>query len=242
MVDSLWPQASFSFVISWSLLKLMSIELVMPSNHLFLCYPLLILPSIFPSIRVFSNELSLHIRWPKYWSFIISPSNERTVLISYTIDWLNLLAVQGTLKSLYGPTFTSIYDYWKKSYFWTRQTFVSKVMSLLFNTLSRFVTPFLPRSKLLLISRLQSSSAVVLELPKIKSATVSTVSTVSPSICHEMMWTDAMISVFWMLNFKSTFSLSSFTFIRRLFSYSSLLVIRMVPSAYLRLLIFLMEV
>ena len=122
-------QASLSFTISWSLLKLMSIELVMPSNHLILSYPLLLLPSIFPSIRVFSNESALPIRWPKYWSFSfsISPSNENLGLISFRIDWFDCLAVQGTLKSLlqfksinssvlsllYGPTLTSIHDYWK---------------------------------------------------------------------------------------------------------------------------------
>ena len=93
-------QASLSFTISWSLLKLMSIELVMPSNHLILCPPLLLLPSIFPSIRAFSNESALHIRWPKYWNFNISPSNEYSGLISFRIDWFDLLAVQGTLKSL----------------------------------------------------------------------------------------------------------------------------------------------
>ena len=118
----------------------------------------------------------------------------------------------------------------------TRRTFVGKVMSLLFNMLTRLVITFLPRSKRLLISWLQSPSAVILEPPKIKSATVSTV---SPSICHEVMGPDAMIFVFWMLSFKPTFSLSSFTFIKRLFSSSSLSAIRVVSSAYLRLLIFL---
>ena len=121
-------QASLSFTVSWSLLKLMSIELVMPSHHLVLCFPLLLLSSIFPSIRVFSNESALGIRWPEYWSFScnIHPSNEYSRLISFRIDWFNLLAVQGTLKSLfqhhsssglslfYGPTLTSIHGYWKK--------------------------------------------------------------------------------------------------------------------------------
>ena len=125
-------QASLSIANSWSLLKLMSIESVMPSNHLIFCHPLLLLPSFFPSIRVFSKESVLHIRWPKYWSFSfsISPSNKYSGLISFRIDWLDLLAVQGTLKSLlehhsskasilqhssflYSPAFTSIHDYWK---------------------------------------------------------------------------------------------------------------------------------
>ena len=139
MSDSVTPwtaahQASLSIVNSRSLIKLMSIELVMPSNHLMLCHPLLLPPSIFPSIRVFSNESVLHIRWPKYWSFSISPSNEYSGLISFTMEWLDLLAVQGTLKSLlqhhsskasiswhsvflYGPTLTSMYDYWKNHSF-----------------------------------------------------------------------------------------------------------------------------
>ena len=128
-------QVSLSITNSWNLLKLMSIESVMPSNHLILCYPLLLLPSIFPSIRVFSNEAALHIRWPKYWSFSfhISPSNEYAGLISFRIDWLDLLADQGTLKSpqapqfksisssalnlVYGPTRTSVHDYWKNHSF-----------------------------------------------------------------------------------------------------------------------------
>ena len=144
----------------------MSIESVMPSNHLILCRPLLLLPSIFPSIRVFSKESVLSIRWPKYWSFSfsISPSNEYSGLIYFRMDWLHLLAVQGTLKSLlqhhsskevlsflYSPTLTSIPDYWKTIAL-TRWTFVGKVMSLLFNMLSSLVITFLPRSKHLLIS------------------------------------------------------------------------------------------
>ena len=186
----------------------------MPSNHLFLCHPLLLLPSIFPSIRVFSNESTLCIRWPKYWSFSfnISPSNEHIGLISFKMDWLDLLAVQGTLKSLLqhhsskAPIFqcsaffivhlSHPYMTTGKTIALTRQTFVDKVMSLLFNMLSRLVITFLPRSKCLLISWLQSPSAVILEPRKIKSATVSTVSTVSPSICHEVMGPDAMILVF----------------------------------------------
>ena len=191
-----------------SLLKLMSIKSVMPFNHLILCHQSF-LPSIFPNIRVFSNESLLRIRWPKYWSFSISPSNECAGLISFRIDWLDLLAVQGTLKSLlqqyssksvnssvfsllYGPTLTSIHDYWKNHNL-DYKTFVSKLTSLLLNMLSRLVIAFLPRSKHLLISWLQSPSAVILEPKKIKSVTVSTVSS---SIFHEVMVLDAMIFVF----------------------------------------------
>ena len=176
-----------------------STELVMPSNHLILCCPLLLLPLIFPSIRVFSNESALHIRWPKYWSFSfnISPSNEHPGMISFRLDWLDLFAVQGTLKSLlqhhslkasilWHSAFLTIqfshpYMTTGKTIALTRQTFVDKVMSLLFNMLSGLVITFLPRSKCLLISWLQSPSAVILEPPKIMSATASTV---SPSICH----------------------------------------------------------
>ena len=165
----------------------------MPSNHLILCHPLLLLPSIFLSIRVFSNESALHIRWPQYWSFSfnISPSNEYSGLISFRMDWLDLLAVQGTLKSLlqHHSSKASILQYSAffilqlshpymttgKAIALTRWTFVGKVMSLLFNMLSRLVITFLPRSKCLLISWLQSPSAVILEPPKIKTATVSTV-------------------------------------------------------------------
>ena len=170
-------QVSLSATISWSLPKLMSIELVMPSNHLILCHPLLLLPSIFPSIGVFSNESALQIRWPKYWSFSfsISPSNEYSRLISFRIDWFDLLAVHGILKSLLRHH---------------SLTFVGKVMPLLFNALSRSVIAFLPRSKHLLISWLQSPSAVILEPKKIKSATVSTF---SPSICREEMGPEDMI-------------------------------------------------
>ena len=174
-------QASGSITNSWSLLKLMSIELVMSFNHLTLCRPLLFLPSIFPSIRVFSNESVLHIRWPKYWSFSfsISHSNEYPGLISFRMDWLDLLAVQGTLKSLlqhhsskasilwhsafYVVQLTYSYITTGKTIALTRGTFVGKVMSLLFNTLSRLVITFLPRSKYFLISWLQSPSAVILE-------------------------------------------------------------------------------
>ena len=195
-------QASLSIINSQSLLKLMSIELVMPSNRLILCHPLLLPPSIFASIRVFSNESTLCIRWPKYWSFSfsISPSNEYSGLISFRMDWLDLLAVQGTLKSLlqhhsskasilqhlafFTVQLSHPYIATGKTIALTRQTSVGKVTSLLFNMLSMLVIAFLPRSKCLLISWLQSPSALILEPPKIKSLTLSTV---CPSICHEVM-------------------------------------------------------
>ena len=199
----------------------------MPSSHLILCRPLLLLPPIPPSTRVFPNESTHRMRWPKSWSFSfsISPSHEHLVLISFRMDWLDLLAVQGTLKSLL-QHHTSKASILQRSAFFTvqlshpyvttgktialtRWTFVGKIMALLFNMLSRLVITFLPRSKHLLISWLQSPSAVILEPEKIKSATVSTV---SPSISHEVMRADAMIFVFWMLSFKPTFSLSSFTY------------------------------
>ena len=179
-------QASLSFTISGSLPKLMSIKSVMPSNHLILCHPLLLLPSIFPSIRVFSNESVLCIRWPKYWSFSfnISPSNEYSGLISFRMDWLGLLADQGTLKHLLwhhsskasillGSAFFIVqlshpYMTTGKTISLTRWIFVGKVMSVVFNMLSRLVIIFLPRSKRLLISWLQSLSAVILEPRKIK--------------------------------------------------------------------------
>ena len=180
-------QAPLSITNSWSLLKLMFIESVMPSNHLILGRPLLLLPSIFPSIRVFSNESALCIRWLKYWSFSfsISHSNESSGLISFRMDWLDLLAVHGTLKSLLqhhsskpsilrrSPFFivqlSHPYMTTGKTIALSRQTFVGKVMSLLFNMLSRLVIMFLPRSKRLLISWLQSPSAVILEPRKIVS-------------------------------------------------------------------------
>ena len=178
-----WTAAHQAFLFitnSQSLLKLMSIE---PSNHLILCGPLLLLPSIFPSI--FSNESALHIRWSKYWSFSfsISPSNEYSGLISFRIDWFDLLTFQETLKSLLQPHSSKASILWCSAVFivqlshpymttgktisLTVWTFVSKVMSLLFSTLSRFVTAFLPRSKCLLISWLQSLSVVILEPKKI---------------------------------------------------------------------------
>ena len=155
---------------SWCLLKLMSIELVMPSSHLIFCRPLLLLPPIPPSIRVFSNESALHIRWPKYWSFSfsISPSNEHPGIISFRMDWLDLLVVQGTLKSLLQHHSSKASIFRRSAFFTvqlshpymttgktialTRRTFVSKVMSLLFNMLSRLVITFLQRSKHLFIS------------------------------------------------------------------------------------------
>ena len=168
-----------SFTTSGSLLKFMSIESVMPPNHLILCHSHLLLPSIFPSIRVFSNELALCIRWPKYlqFSFNISPSNEHPGLISFRMDWLDLLAVQGTLKSLLQHHSSKASILWHSVFFivqlshphmtsgktiaLTRWNFVGKVMPLLFNTLSRFVVAFLARSKPLLISWMQAPSAVI---------------------------------------------------------------------------------
>ena len=193
---------------SQSFLKLMSIEPVMPFNLLILCCLLLLLPSIFPNIRIFLNESVLRIRWPNYWSFNFSiiPSDEHQGLISFRMDWLDLLAVQGTLKSLlqhhsskasilqclafFTVQLSHPYMTTEKTIALTRWIFVGKLMSLLFNMLSRLVITFLPRSKHLLISWLQSPYAVNLEPPKIKSATVS------PSISHEVMGRDAMILVF----------------------------------------------
>ena len=183
----------------------------MPYSHLIYCHPLFLPPSIFPSIRVFSNESGLCMRWPKYWSFSfnISPSNEYSGLISFMMDWLDLLAAQGTLKSFlhHHSSKASIFqcsaffmDQLSHPYMTTgkimalmRRTFIGKVMSLLYNMLSRLIITFLSRSKHLLISWLQSPSAVILEHPKIKSATVSTV---SASICHEAMGLDAMVFIF----------------------------------------------
>ena len=198
-------QASLLITNSWSLLRIMSIASVMPSNHLILCHPLLLLPSIFASIRVFSNESVLHIRWPNYWnfSFSISPSNEHSGLISFKRDWLDLFAVHGTLKSLlqHHSSKESIllrsaffivqlshpYMTTGKTIALTRRTFVGKVMSLLFNMLSRLVITFLPRSKSLLISWLQSPSAVILEPKKITFLTIS----LFPHL-FSMKWWDQM--------------------------------------------------
>ena len=174
-------QASLSITNSWSLPKLMSIESVMPSNHLILGLPLFLLPSIFPSIRVFSSESVLHLRWPQDWSFSfnIRPSNEYSGLISCRMDWLDLLTVEGTLKSLLQHHSSKASVLWHSAFFivqlshpymttgktiaLTRWTFVDKVMSLLSNMLSRLVITFLPRSKHLLISWMQSPSAVILD-------------------------------------------------------------------------------
>ena len=189
--------------------SLMSIESVMPSNHLILPCSLLLLPSIFSSIRVFSSESVFHIRWPKYWNFSISPSSEYSGLVSIRIDWFDLLAVQGILKSLLQHHISKASILRGSAFFMvqlshlfmttgeitalTRWTFVRKVMSLLFNMLSRCVIAFLPRRKCLLISWRLSLSAVILEPRNIKSVIVSTF---SPSIYHEVMGLDTMILVF----------------------------------------------
>ena len=193
----------------------MSTESVMLSNHLILCCPLLLLPSIFLSIRIFSNESALCIRWPKYWSFSfsISPSNDYSGLISFGIDWSDLLDVQEPLRSLLQCHNLKASILWHSVFFMDKQshlfmttektialavwTFVGKVMSLLFNILSWLVLSFLPRGKCLLTSWLQPPSAVILEPKKIKSVTISIV---CPSICHEVMGPDAMILV--LLNFE----------------------------------------
>ena len=179
---------------------------MMPSNHLILCHPLLLLSSIFLSIRVFSNESAFHIKWPNYcsFSFSISPSNEYSELISFRIDWFDFLAVQRTLKNFlqhhiskasilwlsdfFVVQITSVHEYWKTIV--GQYGPLSAKWCLLFNTLSRFVIPFVPRSKRLLISCLQSPSAVIWEPKKIKSFTVSNFSS---SISHEVMGLDAMI-------------------------------------------------
>ena len=189
----------------------MPIELMMPSKCLILCCPLLLLPSVFPSTKIFSSELALHIRWPKDWgfSFSISPSNEYSGLISFRIDWFDLLAVQETFKSFLQHHNSKASILWRSALFTvqlshpymttgktialTRRTFVEKVMSLLFNMLSRLARAFLASSEHLLISWLQSPSAVILETKNIKSDTVSIV---SPSVSHEVMGPDAMILVF----------------------------------------------
>ena len=180
------PGLHLSITNSWSLLKLRPVESVVPSSHLILCHPLLLLPAIPPSIRVFSGESALRIRWSKYWSFSfsISPSNKHPGPISFRMDWLDLLVGQGTLKSLlqHHSSKASIFRHSAffivqlshpymttgKTIALTRWTFVGKVMSLLFNMLSRLGITFLPRSKRLLISWLQSPSAVILEPKKIK--------------------------------------------------------------------------
>ena len=204
-------QASLFITKSRSLLKFMSIESVIPSDHLILCDPLLLPPSIFPSSRVFSNESVICNRWPKYWSFSFSirPSNEYSGLISFGMDWLDLLAVQGALKSLLQHHSSKASILWHSVFFivqlshpymttgktiaLTRQNFVVKVMSLFFNMLSRLVIAFLQRGNHILTSWLQSPSAVILEPKKIKFVTVFIV---SPSVCHEVMGPDATVLVF----------------------------------------------
>ena len=200
-------QASLSITNSQSSLKLMSIESVMPSNHLILC---VLSPSIFPSIRVFSNE-SVHIRWPKDWSFSfnISPSNEYSGLTSLNMDWLHLLVAQGTLKSLLQHHSSKASILRHSAFFMvqlshsymttgntialTRRTFVAEIISLLFNIMSRFVIAFLPRSKHLLISRSMVTICSDFVAKKIKSVTVSTV---APSVCYKVMGPDDMIFIF----------------------------------------------
>ena len=194
----------------------------MPSSHLILCRPLLLLPPIPPSIRVSSYESTLHMRWSKYWSFSFSiiPSKEIPGLISFRMDWLDLLAVQGTFTSLlqhhsskasilrcsafFTVQLSHPYMTTGKTIALTRRTFFEKIMSLLFNMLSSLAIHFLPRSKHLLISWQQSPSAVILEPKKIQSDTVFIV---LPSISHEVIGPNAMIFIFWMLSFKPTFSL-----------------------------------
>ena len=214
----------------------------MPPNSLVLCCPLLLLPSIF------SNELALHIRWPKNWSFSINPSNEYSGLISFRIDWFSLLALQGTLQGavwdsqesflapqfksrdssalslVYGPTFTSIHDYWKNHSF---------DYTDLFNMLSRFVIAFFPRSKCLLISWLQSPCAVMLEPKKIKPVTVSIVSHLFATKWRDQMPWSSFLECWVLIRLTLLFH-----FHQKLFSFSSLSAIRVISSAYLRLLIF----
>ena len=224
----------------------------MLSNHLTLSHPLFLLPSIFPSIGVFSNELALPIRWPTYWSlsFSISLSNKYSGLISFKTDWFDL-AVQGTVKSLLhhhnskasilqtSAFFMVQFSHYKwllgKNIALTMQTFW-KLLSLLFNMLSRFVIAFLSRSNHLLISWLQSLSAVILETKKRKSVTASKF---SPSVCHEVMGLDPMTLVFWM--FKLIFSSTLFHPQEALNS-SSLSAVRVVSSAHPKLLIFLLAI
>jgi len=225
------------------------------SKLLIHCRPLLLLPSIFPSIRVFSNESVLCIRWPKYWSFSfsISLSNEDSRLMSFRTDWLDFLVVQGALKSffqchsskacslalslLYGPTLTSKHDSnmtTGKTIALSIWTFVGKVMSLFFNMLSRFIIAFLPRSKCLnFMTAVTICSDFEAQENKVCHCYI-----ISPSICDEVIRPDAMILVYWMLNFKPAFPLSSFSFIKRLFSSSLLTAIRVVSSVYLMLWIF----
>ena len=259
--DSLWPH------------KLQHVRLPCPSPNLGVhpnscpsspwCHPTISssvspvssCPQSFPASGSFQmSQFFVSVGQVLEFSFSISPSNQYLGLISFRMDWLDLLTVQGTLRSLLQhhsskasilqcSAFSTVqlshpYVTSGKTMALTRQTFVGKVMSLLFDMLSRLVITFLPRSKYLLISWLQSPSSVILESPEIKSVTVSIV---YPSICYEVMGSDAMILVFWMLSFSPAFSHFSFTFIKRLFS-SSLSAIMLVSSAHLRLLIFLLAI
>uniref|UniRef100_A0A670IPF5 Uncharacterized protein n=1 Tax=Podarcis muralis TaxID=64176 RepID=A0A670IPF5_PODMU len=244
-------QALLSSTASRSLVKLMLVASRTLSNHLVLCRPLLLVPSIFPNIRGFSRESSFLMRWPKYWrlSFRICPSSEHSGLISLRMERFDLLAVHGTLKSLLQHHNSKASILWRSAFFLvqlslpyitigktmalTIRTLVSKVMSLLFQMLSRFVIAFLPRSRRLLISWLLSPSAVIMEPKKVKSLTASIS---SPSICQEVMGPVAMIFVFLMSSFRPYFVHSSFTLIKRFFNSSSLSAIKVVSSAYLRLL------
>ena len=213
-------QAPLSFMVSRSLLKFMSTESVMLFNHLIICLLLLLLPSVFTSFRVFSNESALHIRWPKYWSFSVSPSNKYSGLVSFKIYWFDLLAVLGTLKNLLQchkweatilPVFSFFMVQLSPLYMTTGQTiaftiwvFVGKVIFLLFNTLSRFVITLLPRSNHLQISRLQSLFAMVLEHKKIKSITAFIFFFLS-SICHEVLGLGATVFSFLNVEYQTSF-------------------------------------
>ena len=204
-------QASVSFTISQSLFKLISIELMIPSNHLILCHPLLLLPSVFPNIRVVYKESALHIRWPEYWASVLAPVLSMNIQGWHPLGFTGLTSLLSKgLSRVFSNTssltqFSHLYMTTEKTITLTIWTFISKMMSLFFNMLSRFVIAFLPLSKCLLISWLQSPSTVILEPKEIKSATVSIF---SPFICHEMVGSDAMVLVFWMLSFQLAFLLS----------------------------------
>ena len=238
---------------TWATFTHVFTESVMPSKYLILCHHLLLLPSIFPSIRIFSNELALGIRWPKYQriSFSISPFKEYSELISSRIDRFDHHTVPGHFKSLlhyhnskwsvlcsafFRVQLSHTFMTTGKTIALTIQIFVGKVMPLYFNTLCRFAIAYLPRRQWLLISWLQSPSPVILQPKNIIFATATTF---PPPICHEVMGPEVLILIFWMLTFKPAFSLCSFNLIKRLFSSSLLSAIRVVSSAYLRLLIFL---
>uniref|UniRef100_A0ABM5GHK3 Cell growth-regulating nucleolar protein isoform X4 n=1 Tax=Pogona vitticeps TaxID=103695 RepID=A0ABM5GHK3_9SAUR len=247
-------QALLSSTASWSWVKFMLVASMTLSNHLILCRPLLLLPSHFPDIKIFSKESSLLMTWPKYWSlsFRICPSSEHSRLISLRMVRFVLLAVQETLKTLLQQHNSKASVLRQSAFFMvqlslpyittgktiplTIRTFVGKVMFLLFKMLSRFVIAFLPRSRCLLISRLLSPSTMIMEPEKVKSVTASIS---SPSIYQEVMGPLAMILGFLMLSFRPFLALSSFMLIKKFFNSSSLSVIRVVSSAYMRLLIFI---